>query len=73
MLSIKHKVINKKSCLAMIEGIKDAKKSEFEKIVNDMFIGKTVQANYGKYAFHRIDDISFDKNVNNTSVRRKSI
>ena len=73
-LSIKYKLINKKSCLEQINNINSEQLSclEFNKKVKVTFIGRVVQANYGRFAFYRIDDITFDKNVNNTTIRRKS-
>ena len=70
-VSIKFKVINKKSCLEQIRNIQD-QGSENRRKVKETFVGRTVQANYGKNAFYRIDDITFDRNVDNTTIRRKS-
>ena len=73
-VSIKFKIINRKSCLEQLNNInyKQLSGSEFQSKVKETFIGRVVQANYGKYAFFTIDDVTFDKNVNNTTIRRNS-
>jgi hypothetical protein len=40
--------------------------------LKEAFVGRTVQANYGKFKFYKIDDVSLDKNVINTVIPRKN-
>jgi hypothetical protein len=71
-LSIKHKIINTKSCLEQIKKIQSHSGADFLKKLKELFVNKTVQANYGKYKFYRIDDVTIDKNVMNHTIRRKN-
>jgi hypothetical protein len=71
-LSVKHKIINTKSCLEQIKKIQSNSSADFSRKLKDLFVNKTVQANYGKYKFYRIDDVTIDKNVMNHTIRRKN-
>lgn len=70
-LAIKHKVINRRTCLEMIKRISESTSgADFRRKVSEMFNNKTAQANYGKYSFYRISNVNFDKTVVNTTIRK---
>jgi hypothetical protein len=71
-LNIKFKIINTKTCYEQIKMINAESGQQFLNELKDTFVGRTVQANYGKYKFYKIEDISLDKNVTNTFIRRKN-
>lgn len=62
----KNKMINNQTCYQLIANMK----SETE--IKEAFVGKSVLANYGTKRVYMIDDIAFDKTVENTFIQVKS-
>ncbi len=71
-ISTKFKIINSKNCLDLVKQIKERSnsKSDYLNKLKDLFLGRTVLANYGKYNSYIIDDVTIDKNVSNTSIQK---
>lgn len=62
----KNKMINNQTCYQLLANMKN------ETEMKEAFIGKSVLANYGTKRVYMVDDIAFDKTVENTFIQVKS-